>query len=253
MKSLADSIALSMDCQSIELVPYLPYILQDFHELGSHAELLSNIVNELKPDKKINVIDLGCGKGAVLCKIAEKMDSVCLGIDAVASFIQYAHEYKNRKRIKNCTFIVGDIRNLHDIKGSYDFIIMGSIGPVFGNYTIALESLKTILEDDGCILLDEGYTENGKKHPITLGKEELFAQINRAGMHIAREYTGQDICITDEFAGQLDSIKMHCNELIEKFPEKEMIFRKYIEAQEAEYKALEDEITCSTMVLKKNA
>lgn len=253
MKSIADSIALSMDCDSIELVPYLPYILQDFHEIGSHAGSLLRIINELKSDRKIDVLDLGCGKGAVLCMIAEKMDSICLGIDAIESFIQYANEYKNQRNLKNCTFIVGDIRNLHEINGLYDIIIMGSIGPIFENYTIAMKSLKNILKDDGYILLDDGYIDNGKKDAVTLVKEELFMQINKAGMHIIREYTGEDICIADEFEGQLDKIKVRCNELIEKYPEKEMLFRKYIEKQETEYSALEDEITCSTMVIKKMA
>lgn len=253
MKSITDSIALSMDCDSIELVPYLPYILQDFHEVGSHAESLLRIVNELKPDRKINVLDLGCGKGAVLCTIAEKIDSTCLGIDAIEPFIQYANKYKNQRNIKNCDFVVGDIRNLQDIKSSYDFIIMGSIGPIFESYTIAMESLKNILQDDGCILLDDGYMENGKKHAVTLEKEELFVQINKAGMYIEREYTGKDICLADEFEGQLDKIKVRCNELIEKYPEGEILFRKYIEKQEVEYSALENEITCSTMVIRKLA
>lgn len=188
-------------------------------------------------------------------RLQKKIDSTCLGIDAIESFIHYANKYKNQRNIENCDcdFGVGDIRNLQDIKSSYDFIIMGSIGPIFESYTTAMESLKNILQDDGYILLNDGYMENGKKHAITLEKEELFVQINKAGMYIEREYTGRDICLADEFEGQLDKIKVRCNELIEKYPESEILFRKYIEKQEVEYSALEDEITCSTMVIRKLA
>jgi len=252
MTSLENSIALSMDCASIELVPYLPYILQDFHEIGSHTDSLLKIINDLRPDRKIKVLDLGCGKGAVLCKIAENIDSTCLGIDAIEEFIQYANDYRNQRNLHNCAFRVGDIKNLQGIEDTYDFIIMGSIGPVFENYTQAMESLKTILKEDGSIVLDDGYMENGKKHPITLEKGELFSQISKAGMYIEQEYTGNEICIKDEFEEQLERIKARCNELIEKYPEKESLFRSYIEKQEVEYQNLENEITCATMVIRRS-
>ena len=37
-KTLDESIARAMDCDELELVHYLPYILQDFIEMGSSAE-----------------------------------------------------------------------------------------------------------------------------------------------------------------------------------------------------------------------
>lgn len=251
MKTLADSIAMSLDCESIELLPYLPYILQDFHEIGSHADSILKIIDELKPDRKIQVLDLGCGKGAVLCRIAEKTDSICLGVDAMEPFIRFANDFKNQKWIKNCTFIVGDIRKVQEYAGHYDFIVMGSIGPVFENYTIAMELLKPILKDEGCILLDDGYMENGQKHPLVLEKTELFRQIENGGMKVVAEYTGKDICDSDEFDWQLERIRARCLELIETHPDQEPLFRRYIEKQELEYNALEEGISCSTMVIKK--
>ena len=240
-----------MDCDSLELIPYLPYILQDFHEIGSHAKSLLNIINSLKPDRMIKVLDLGCGKGAVTCYIAENIDSTCLGIDAIPEFIDYANNYRDKRNISNCKFIVDDIRNLQCVENTYDFIIIGSVGPIFENYTIAMGSFKSILKDDGYILLDDGYMENGKKHPITLSKEELFFQIINAGMYIETEFKGNDICVEDEFEGQMDNIKLRCNQLINNYPEKENLFRKFIEKQEKEYSNLESEITCSTLAIRK--
>lgn len=240
-----------MDCDSLELVPYLPYILQDFHEMGSNPKSILKIINTLKQTGKIDVLDLGCGKGAVTCFIAQNRDSLCFGIDAVAEFIDYANNYKNKNSINNCDFIVGDIRNLVHLKDKYDFIILGSVGPVFEDYTIAMELLKPILKDDGYILLDDAYMENGKVHHITLSKEELFFQITNGGMQIEKEFKGKDICFEDEFDGQIEKIKERCNQLIKDNSEKESMFRKFIEKQEKEYGNLRYEITCSTLAIRK--
>lgn len=251
MKSLNESVALSMDCDSLELVPYLPYILQDFHEMGSNAKSILKIINTLKPNRKIELLDLGCGKGAVTCFIAQNTNSICLGIDAVKEFIDYAIDYKNKNSISNCNFIVGDIRNVSNVGNKYDFIILGSVGPVFENYTIGMELLKPILKDDGYILLDDAYMENGKVHHITLSKEELFFQITNGGMQIEKEFKGKDICVEDEFDGQIEKIKERCNQLIKDNPEKESMFRNFIEKQEKEYGNLRYEITCSTLAIRK--
>lgn len=253
MKTLDESIAMSMDCQTIELIPFLPYILQDFHEIGSHAESINNIIKDQKRHDKIDILDLGCGKGAILNFLAQQHNSNCLGIDAMASFIDYANDYKTRNRITNSSFIVGDARNTEIIPGLYDFIIMGSIGPIFENYTIAFQKLRKLLKDDGIVILDEGYMEDGKNHDVTLNKKELYSQIEKAGMLILKEYTGAEVCIQDEFDGQLENIKKRCKELIEKYPDKESIFIEYIHEQEREYSNLESDITCSTMIIKKMA
>jgi len=38
MKTLEESIATAMDAQDTAIVPFLPYILQDFWEIGTPAE-----------------------------------------------------------------------------------------------------------------------------------------------------------------------------------------------------------------------
>jgi len=66
MKTLEESIALAMDCKDTDLIPFLPYILQDFWELGSSAESIVQIILENREaGRDLEVLDLGCGKGAV--------------------------------------------------------------------------------------------------------------------------------------------------------------------------------------------
>ena len=40
MRSLDDCVLTAMDCKDRELLPYLPYILQDFWEIGSEPEVM---------------------------------------------------------------------------------------------------------------------------------------------------------------------------------------------------------------------
>ena len=72
MKTIEESIAFAMDCRNKEIVKFLPYILQDFYEIGSSPEQILKMVREnINTDKQLNILDLGCGKVAVLIKIAK--------------------------------------------------------------------------------------------------------------------------------------------------------------------------------------
>ncbi|MBN1184833.1 MAG: methyltransferase domain-containing protein [Bacteroidales bacterium] len=251
MATIDESIAMAMDCETTELVKYLPYILQDFYEIGSLAKSILRVVIEQNTKEHIDVLDLGCGKGAVLCTIAENINSQCIGIDAVKEFIDYANENVKKKGLKNCLFKAGDIRNKELLSGQYDFIILGSIGPVYGNHRETMEFLKPYLKNDGMIILDDGYTENEKEHSIVIKKEYLLREISDSGMEIVKEYIGDETCDESEFEEQLNKIMNRCNELMIQYPEKASILSDYIKKQEKEYHSLQDDITCSTMVIRR--
>lgn len=176
MRTLEESIAMAMDCNATELVPFLPYILQDFFEMGSSATTIVNIIKEQKRDNKVKILDLGCGKGAVIIKIAEDVESECLGIDGVKEFIEFGKSIVEQKQLANCRFECGDLRNIINQLGKYDFIILGSIGPVLGNYYETMIKLKPHLESTGFIILDDGYIsdENDFKHALAGTKNEII-------------------------------------------------------------------------------
>lgn len=250
-RSLTESVALAMDCPDPELVPYLPYILQDFTEIGSHAASIERIVGELKGPGPMDILDLGCGKGAVLCRLVQSFEARGLGIDALPEFITAARAQAQRLGLTRCAFEVGDLRDTSSLPGRYDFILLASVGPVFESYAQGLRSLKSRLKPQGSILLDEGYTEGGTPHPVTLSRDDLFAQIEAAGLQVVREYRDPEVCEVDEFTQQLAWITRRCEELMARFPEKRDLFAEYIAVQSAEYEALETELVCSTLILQR--
>lgn len=252
MKNLDESIAQAMDCENPELVSYLPYILQDFYEIGSSANSILEIVNNNISDyHNLQILDLGCGKGAVSIKLSESLNCSCLGIDAINEFIEYANKMVQKRNLTKCKFITGDIRKKISSLGKYDVIVLGSIGPILGNYYETMEQLKNILNQKGIVILDDGYIDdcNDFSHELVSRKKQLIKEIEKAGMKIVNEYLGEEISNSNEYDQQLKDIIKRCHELKDKYPEKKELFQEYIRKQKEEYNNLDKEIVCSTMVI----
>jgi 2-polyprenyl-3-methyl-5-hydroxy-6-metoxy-1,4-benzoquinol methylase len=67
-----------------QLLPYMPYLLQDLWALGSSVEDILKAVDSLPLSSDSRVLDLGCGKGAVSVLIASRFKCRVTGIDAMA-------------------------------------------------------------------------------------------------------------------------------------------------------------------------
>ncbi|HGL5504371.1 SAM-dependent methyltransferase [Clostridioides difficile] len=82
-----------------DILPYLPYLLQDFWELGSSPEQMLQLFRKHIPfNEDTKVLDLACGKGAVSVKLAKELNIHIKGVDLIPEFIDYARrkaiEYK---------------------------------------------------------------------------------------------------------------------------------------------------------------
>jgi len=255
MKSLEESIVTAMDGTDKEIFPYLPYILQDFWEIGSSPTEMIFLIEKYKTDyTKLQVLDLGCGKGAVSIKIAEKLKCQCRGIDGIREFIEEAKKKALEYKVdKFCIFEQADIRESIKNLPRFDVIILGAIGQVFGDYYETLTQIKPCLNKNGIILIDDSYIEDSSTftHPALFKKKELLNQISRAGMELIDElFTCGQNEIMEEHIEELDFIKLRCNELIKRHPEKQLLFQNYIKSQQEEYNNLDTKIISLTMVIK---
>ncbi|MBA4405997.1 class I SAM-dependent methyltransferase [bacterium] len=258
MDSLEKSIATSMDCNENDLVPYLPYILQDFWEIGSSPNIILQIIKKLKKNYSIlNILDLGCGKGAVSIKLSSELQCHCLGIDAISGFIEEAKIKAKQLDVDSlCTFEINDVRQrIAELPKSYfDIIILGAIGPVFGNYYETLSKLKIYLKDNGLIIIDDGYIEDTSSytHPLMIKKQDLLMQIENADMQMIDEVIADEKDdVSDEHQIEFENIVKRCTELIQKYPEKKSLFESYIQKQKEEYDVLENKVVCTTMVINR--
>ena len=254
-KTLEESIITAMDGSNIDLLKYLPYILQDFWEIGSSPDEIIKIIRKYKTDySNLNVLDLGSGKGAVSIKIAKELSCKCFGIDAIDDFVIFSNNKAKEHSVNNlCTFETNDIRTRIKILGKYDIIILGAIGNVFGNYFETLSEIKHHLNKDGLVIIDDGYAEDdcNKDFPNIVKKTDILNQMNNAGMELIDTITSDEFVGLDEkFENEFTNIQKRCMELIEKYPEDKKLFLEYIEKQKEEYNILSNEIIPAMFVVK---
>ena len=254
MKTLEESIATAMDFgNNTAIVPFLPYIMQDFWDLGTPPEIVISLVQKhCRNFSPLRVLDLGCGKGATSVKLAANFNCNCLGIDGIPEFIETSKKKAQEYDVESlCRFEVGDIREKIKVLDKFDVIVLGAIGQIFGDYYATLTTLSKHLATDGIIIINDAYVEDTStfQHPAVLPRRELFAQIQQAEMKLIDEFTG--VAGNEEYTGQFDNIQNRCKELMAKYPEKRLLFENYIQIQADEYYLMENEVICLIMVLKK--
>jgi Methyltransferase domain. len=254
MKTLEESIAAAMDVQQdTELIPFLPYIFQDFWELGTSPEMVIDLIQKnCKNYSSLHILDLGCGKGAVSIRLAVALKCNCHGIDGIPGFIEFAKMKAKEYGVEAlCRFEAGDVRTKIQELGKYDVIILGATGSIFSDYPTALTTLSKHLADNGIIIIEEAYIDDASsfQHPPYLLRRELLKQFEQAGMELIDETS----CNYSEIAdmdNELENISKRCHELKMKYPEKAALFENYILNQASENDILENDLSGSTMVLK---
>jgi len=253
--TLEESIGTAMELPDITLIQYLPYIFQDYWEIGTSSEEVIKLIRKFKTNySSLSVLDLGSGKGAVSVKVASELKCKCLGIDAVNEFVIFSNEKSKEYNVNDiCKFEKDDIRIRIKSLGKYDVIILGAIGPVLGNYYDTLLQLKTHLNENGIIIVDDGYIEDNckKNYPNILRKSELIKQINNAGMDLINTVTIDEISgINENYENEFKNLENRCLELIEKHPKDKELFLKYINEQKEEYRILSEEIIPAILVIR---
>ena len=104
------SVANSLEVKE-NLLPHMPYLLQDLWALGSSVNQILDLIGTLPlSSDSAKVLDLGCGKGAVSIRIASKFRFDVVGIDAMSEFLKDAHKKASEYEVSDlCCFIEQDI------------------------------------------------------------------------------------------------------------------------------------------------
>jgi len=255
MKTLEESIAAAMDAQQdTAIIPFLPYIFQDFWELGTPPGFVIDLIQKhCENYPHLHVLDLGCGKGAVSITIASALKCHCYGIDAIPEFIDIAKQKAAQYGVDQlCRFDAGDIRLKIKELGKLDIIILGATGAIFDDYYTALTVLSKHLSDKGMIIIEEAYIDDMStfQHPPYLFRKDLLKQFEQAGMELVDEIP----CDYGEIADmnhEMENISRRCHELKAKYPELSALFDNYVQNQATENDILDNALLGSTMVLKK--
>lgn len=251
MSNVEEKLAKSLTAESTELIPYLPYLLQDLWELGSSPKVIVDLIlRHMQVPEKDKVLDLACGKGAVSVQIAKTLGCKVKGIDIIPEFIDFANKKAKEYCVKNlCEFKVGDINEEVKVENDYDIVILGAVGDVLGNPEETIRKLKSTVKNGGYIFIDDAYGNDDfdGRYPT---REKWLTFFQNTGVKLLDERFNEEdeiISINDE--QQLFIVK-RANELKEKHPDKAYLFDSYIKSQQAECDELENEISGLTMLLQ---
>ena len=252
------SVANSLEAEE-NLLPYMPYLLQDLWALGSSVNQILDLIGTLPlSSDTAKVLDLGCGKGAVSGQIASSFGFDVVGVDAMPEFLKDAHKKSFEYQVSDlCTFIEQDILTYVIDKHNFGIVILASLSGILGSNKNTIKKLRTQVRSGGYIVIDDGYlkkreflSRKGYMHYRNYEKtvEELTMFNDRLLTEIST--TEVSIKINDEY---LKVIENRSIELIDRYPVLEKDLTNYLDLQREECDILNTEIKGMIWVLKKAA
>jgi cyclopropane fatty-acyl-phospholipid synthase-like methyltransferase len=254
MLSLEKCIVESLDGGHEALFPYLEYILQDCMELGSDPEIMLALIQKHIHQTNLRILDLGCGKGAVAVHLASNLQCSVHGIDAMPGFIESARKYARSQSVKDKThFEVADIRARIQSLETYDLVILGAIGHVFGDLHTTLSKLMPLLTHEGHILLDDAYVPDQSvgQYQRCHTESSFYGQIETAGFRIVAQDIFDHNKMDEADQSLLQNMKMRLDELKIKKPAKQALFDAFWHNQLYETEMLKHLLVTGTWLLQK--
>lgn len=147
----------------------------------------------LRPEQR--VIDIGCGCGEVLIRVAEQSGAAGLGIDQSPEFIAEARR-RESKRVDpaRVEFVVADAGHFPIEAGHFHLALCLGASHAFGlgssAYQQALRRMIPMVASGGSLLIGEGYL----KQPATPVYREFLGDAIPEGMtHAANVTAGRDL------------------------------------------------------------
>lgn len=253
---ILEKLARSLTGDSTDIIPFLPYLLQDLWEIGSSPpEMLSLIKNHIPLNEVARVLDLGCGKGAISIRLAQELGCCCKGIDLLPDFVQYAREKATEYDVDGlCEFTVGDITEAVQAERGYDLVIYGAVGNILGSPYEILRALAGTVRPGGRILLDDAYLAEGNESaPLFQGDYPTLSEwksvISEVGLKLAAIHAPEEE--NPNNAQDFIKIKRRAEELSRAYPAKRELFAQYVRNQQNEYADLESSLVGVVFLLSK--
>jgi len=235
----------------------MPYLLQDLWALGSSVDAIVEAVNALTlSPSDTKVLDLGCGKGALSIQLAAKWGVMCVGIDAMAAFLEEAKIKAEAYQVSHlCQFIEKDILEYVKVEHDFDVVLFASLGGVLGTLNDIIAKLRTQVRPGGYIIIDDGYLKK-RQHLKRKGYEHYRNYDNTIQALTAyndiliKEMNTTDLSqkINKEY---LEVIGKRCAELMGQRPELREDLTVYMRRQEEECRILDEELEGAVWLLQK--
>lgn len=252
IKKRERQLAASLTAESTDLIPFLPYLLQDIYELGSSptdVEALLRANTDFGP--WFRVLDLACGKGAVSIHLATKFGCSVKGIDFMQSFVNDATRKSTERFLDRlCRFEWQDANISVECERGYDLVILGAAGNVLGDLDQTLHKLRQTIRRGGYLIIDDAYTTDQERTPHHTWQNWFDAFARNGIKYIAHKtFQGDDLEQINAYNQKM--IVQRAAELKELHPEHANLFDNYVRAQQEEINELEGDLVPLTWLLMK--
>jgi len=254
---LEKRLAESLTAESTGIIPYLPYLLQDFWGLSSDPDEMAELLTcHTDFNSGWRILDLACGKGMASVCLVRDFGCSAKGVDLIEAFIDEAREKAAEHGVSDkCVFIAGDVNEAVAAERGYDLAIWGGAGDLMGSYAKTISGIARTVKPGGYILFDDAYLpEEGKNlrfHHNYLTKSQWLELFKAERLTViacndtAPEYDPK------EYEEDLGNIKKRAEELALEHPDKREMFEGYVKNQQSEYEDLQDGLIPSVWLLKK--
>lgn len=238
-----EKLARSLTADSVDLLPELPYLLQDIWQLGGSEEMVLDLLRPLAAQKPLRILDLCCGKGAISLAMARELGATVRGVDLIPAFIEEARRRAVEQGIENrCTFTVADANISVMAERGYDVVVFSAAGDVLGDARETLAKLRGTVLPGGYILLDDSYLPPGAREANRsyLGLDSFLAIVAELGLEVVGKREAEEGELEEKNREDLKAIVRRAAELAERYPHKRALYRSYVESQRAEVDDLEN-------------
>lgn len=122
------------------------------------ASNVEHVIDRIPMQPGARVLDVGCGKGEVLLRIAARCQVKATGIDDSSYFLQEAHE-EIAARAPGADIALREIAFAHfdAVPNSYDVVVCVRSAELFGSYESALQTLKALVKPGGYLMVGARY------------------------------------------------------------------------------------------------
>jgi cyclopropane fatty-acyl-phospholipid synthase-like methyltransferase len=251
MSDVNEKLAQSLSAETTDLIPHLPYLLQDLWELGSSpSEMIGLLSRHATMAEHTRVLDLGCGKGAVSIQVARTFGCRIQGVDILPAFIEYAKEKAAEYGVAHlCDFQAQDVNVTVEWEKDCDVVILGATGDILGEPPVMLRRIKGMIRAGGWILIDDAFCADSREG-LYHTRDQWMHFFQDAGVRLVAEIPANSQATTEDNFRQQACIVRRAEELKAAYPDMAPMFDEYVRSQQAECDEIASELTCVTLLLQ---
>ena len=255
-KETEQKLARSLTAETTELLPFLPYLYQDFWELGSSpADIIALLQKHVSLTEGFRVLDLACGKGAVSIQLAKAFGVRARGFDLMPGFVEDAAQKAKEWGVDAlCNFHHADVNDAARTERGYDCVIFGAAGNVLGDPQETLQKLSRTVKPRGYLVMDDAYLrdsalpEDVQYDYDYLTRSQWLRLFDDNGLRLVEELPA---CEVQDFDDDNRAIALRVGELIAKHPEKRAMFEGFAQSQLNECADLNHNLVGVTWLLQR--